>query len=145
MKPCCNTHLIQHLKHWLLPSYVYWQHWMINFGDGNGSYRQWFIWTMDIEEMVGMDNGHRRCLVNGHWRICWLLMMPIRVYPLLFQIPTLDTYPEFLIEQCPRVSIPASNCGCPNIELRYLVYYYSYYYYSASRQWVIAIVYCTKQ
>ena len=22
MKPCCNTHLVQHLKHWLLPSYV---------------------------------------------------------------------------------------------------------------------------
>ena len=85
------------------------------------------------------------CLDNGHWRICWILMMPIRVYPLLFQIPTLDTYPEFLIEQCSRVPIPDSNCYCSNIELRYLVYCYSCYYYTAPRQWVIMIVYCTKQ
>ena len=99
----------------------------------NDLYEQWTLKTW-----LGMDNGHRRCLVNGHWRICWTLMMPIRVYPLLFQIPTLDTYPEFLIEQCSRVSVPVSNCWCPNIELRYLVYGYSCY--SAPRQWVIAIV-----
>ena len=147
MKPCCNTHLVQHLKHWLLPSYVCWQHWIINFEIGNGWYRQQVIWSMDIEDMVNMSNGHRRCLVNGHWRICWILVMLIRVYPLLFQIPTLDTYPEFLIEQWFEVSIPDSNCYCSNIELRYLVYYcYTfYYYYTAPRQWVIAIVYCTKQ
>ena len=102
-------------------------------------------WSTLELEMVdidnNMDNGHRRCLVDEYWRICWILMMPIRVYLLLFQIPTPDTYPEFLIEQCPRVSVPVSNCWCPNIELRYLVYYY----YTALRQWVIAIVYCTKQ
>ena len=136
MEPCCNTHLVQHLKHWLLPSYVC----LTALND------QLWYWKWLRSTMVNMDNGHRRCLVNGHWRICWMLIIPIRVYPLLFQIPTPDTYPEFLIEQCSRVSVPVSNCWCPNIELRYLVYdYCSYYYYSAPRQWVIAIIYCTKQ
>ena len=133
MEPCCNTHLVQRLKHWLLPSYVCWQHWMINFDIGNDWDRQWLIWTMDIEDMAWF----------GQWTLKNMLNVgdPYTRISTLVPDTYLDTYPEFLIEQWFEVPIPDSNCYCSNIELRYLVYYY----YSAPRQWVIAIVYCTKQ
>jgi len=153
MEPCSNTLLVQNLKHLLLPSCIClpalddrlwcWSTLVLEMVDiDNNLYGQWTLKTW-----VGMDNGHRRYLVNGRWRIYWIRMMSIHVYPLLFLIPTLflrswlATSPEFLIEQCSEVLVPDSNCWCSIVGPRYL----ACYYYTAPQQSVIAIVYCTKQ
>jgi len=152
MEPCYNTLLVQHLKHWLLPSYIcltalndrlwYWSTLILEMVDiDNNLYGQWTLKTW-----LGMDNGHRRCLVNGHWRIYWILMMPIYVYPLLFLIPTLTLTQSSYLNSGSKFQFLTVIAVVQNIGLRYLVYcYYTYYYYTAPRQWVIAIVYCTKQ
>jgi len=137
METCYNTLLVQRLKHWLLPSSIcltalddrlwYWSTLILEMVDiDNNLYGQWTLKTW-----VGMDNGHRRYLVNGRWRIYWTLMMYIHVYPLLFLIPTFETSPQFLIEQCSEVPVPVSNCRCLNIGPRYLACSYYCYYYTA--------------
>jgi len=155
MEPCSNTLLVQHLKQLLLPSCIcltalddqlwYWSTLVLEMVDiDNDLYGQWTLKTW-----VGMDNGHRRYLVNEHWRIYWILMMSIHIYLLLFLIPTLflrswlETSPEFLIEQCSEVPVLDSNCWCSNVGPRHLAYCCCYY--TAPQQSVIAIVYCTKQ
>jgi len=81
MEPCYNTRLIQHLRHWLLPSYVcltalddrlwYWSTLVLEMVNVNNNlYGQWTLKTW-----LGMDNGHRRCLVNG-----WCLYAYIHYY-----------------------------------------------------------------
>jgi len=117
---------------------IVWQHRMIDFDIDQLWYWKWLISTI-----IYMDNGHWRYLVNGRWRIYWILMVYRHIYPLLFLIPRswLDTNPEFLIEQYPEVLVPDSNCWCSNIGPRY----FSCYYYTAPQQSVIAIVCCTKQ
>ena len=49
------------------------------------------VWSMDIEEYVNVDNTYTRIST---------------IVPDTY----LDTYPEFLFEQCSRVSVPASSC-----------------------------------
>ena len=65
---------------------------------------------MDIEEMVGMDNGHRRCY--GQWTLKNMLNVDDTYTRISTIVPNAypDTYPEFLIEQWFEVPIPDSNC-----------------------------------
>ena len=147
MEPCYNTLLVRHLKHWLLPSYVC----LTALND-----RLWY-WSTLILEMIDIDNN---LYGNGHWRNGWYgqwtskmfgqwtLKNILNVDDTHTRISTivpdtnLNIYLEFLFEQCSEVYVPDSNCWCSNIGPRYLA---TYYYYTAPRQWVIAVVYCTKQ
>ena len=65
---------------------------------------------MDIEDMVNMDNGHRRCF--GQWTLKNMLNIGDAYTRISTIVPDtyLDTYPEFLSEQCSRISVPVSNC-----------------------------------
>ena len=100
MEPCCNTHLVQHLKHWLLPSYVCWQHWMIDFDIDQLRYWKWLISTI-----IYMDNGHWRNGWYGQWISKmfgqWTLKNMLNIGDAHTRISTIvpDTYPWHL----PRV------------------------------------------
>jgi len=121
-----------------------WQRWMIDF-----DICQLWYWKRLISTIIYMDNGHWRNDWYGQWTSKmfgqWTLKNLLNINNTHTRISTivpgtnLDTSPEFLFEQCSRVSVPVSNCWCSNIGPRYLVYYYSCYYYTALRQWVIAI------
>ena len=64
---------------------------------------------MDIEDMINMDNGLRTYF--GQWTLKNMLNVDNAYTRISTIVPDtyLDTYPEFLIEQCSRVSVPDSN------------------------------------
>ena len=116
-----------------------WQHWMIDFDIDHLWYWKWLISTM-----IYMDNGHWR---NG-WYEQWTskifgqgtltnILNTDNVHTRISAIvpdTNLDTYPQFLIEQCSEGPVPVSNCWCSNVGPRY----FACYYYTAPQQSVIA-------
>ena len=91
MEPCYNTHLVRHLKHGLLPSYVCWQHWMVNIEIGNGWYGQW------TSKMFGQ----------------WTLKNVLNIGDAYTRISTIvpDTYPWHL-SRVPNWTVFQSFCSC---------------------------------
>ena len=65
---------------------------------------------MDIEDMAWY--GQWTSKMFGQWTLKNMLNVDNTYTRISTIVPDahLDTYPEFLIEQCSRVSVPVSNC-----------------------------------